>query len=247
MGRLKSTVGGLVGFPLLLLLAGHPLGAQEPEEVAPSIPREGEKEEAPPPAPIVEDLGDERYRIRNIVVEKRLKRFTVPGTILREEPPLEFLAVTKGGLKAYESLVELETDAYEFNTACILIGLDPDHGRAPRAHFDPQPSEGDPVDIWISWNENGKASRVEAADLVRRGEMTLPRGDWVYTGSILTPEGKYLAQLDGTLIGFVHDPSSIIEHRAGFGMGDWGSVGPNPSLLPAVGTRVTLTVERRGE
>jgi hypothetical protein len=208
---------------------------------------EGQPKAGPETRPNVEALGNQRFRVRLIEVDKANKRFTVPGTILRDKPPLEFFAVTTGGFKAYESLLELGATAYEFNTACILIGLDPDKGQPPKYHFDPKPPEGDPVDIWVSWKVDANTTRVEAADLVRRGEKILPRGEWVYTGSIFTPEGGYLASLDGTLIGFVHDPSSIIEHRSGLGLGDFGSVGPNLSLLPPVGTRLTLTVERRGK
>ena len=32
--------------------------------------------------------------------------------------------VTQGGHKAYEALLEVNADAFQFNLACILIGLD---------------------------------------------------------------------------------------------------------------------------
>jgi len=255
MRKIKPTVCALLALSLGSFLAVYPQDKQaeehardrQAEEVAPSIPLEEEEKEAPPSDVTVEDLGEGHYRIRHIEVDKRLKRFAVPGRILRDEPPLEFLAVTAGAFKGYEALVELDANAYEFNTACILIGLDPDNGKPPRVHFDPEPTQGDPVEIWISWDANGETIRLHAADLVRLGEKRLPRSDWAYTGSIVTPHGDYMAHLDGTLIGFVHDPASVIEHRAGFGIKQWGSVGPDRSLMPPVGTPLTLTVERRKE
>jgi hypothetical protein len=54
-----------------------------------------------------------------------------------------------------------------------------------------------------------------------------------------------MAQVLGTLIGFVHDPASVIEHRVGIGIGAYGSIGGNLDLLPEVGTELTLTVENK--
>lgn len=196
--------------------------------------------------PEVEDLGDGRFRIGSIELDKDAGEFQIPGRILRDEPPLEFLVVIKDGFKAYESLLEVDATAYEFNVACILIGLNPKHGVVPEMHFDPQPVKGDPVDIWVAWELDGKPFRRHAADLIRMGDETLARRQWVYIGSGFTPFGEYLAQVDGTLVGFVHDPSSIIEHRTGLGLKDFGAVEPNRSLTPPVGTPIKFIVKRRG-
>ena len=48
--------------------------------------------------------------------------------------------------------------------------------------------------------------------------------------------------MDGTLVGFVHDPAAIIEHRIGLGLGDYGAITGNPGVLPPPGTTVVLTV-----
>ncbi|MGH0033646.1 MAG: YdjY domain-containing protein [Myxococcota bacterium] len=197
--------------------------------------------------PKIQDLGNGQYRIGLVEVDKTKRSIRIPGAILREEPPLEFLAVTQGGFKDYESLLALGASAYEVNLACILVGLDPDRGKAPQFHFDPEPVVGDAVDVWVEWERKGKTTRVDAADLIMMGEKKLAPGEWVYTGSVITPDGQYLAHLDGTIIGFVHDPSPIIEHRTGLGLGAFGAVVADKKLLPPVGTRVTVIVEPRGE
>jgi hypothetical protein len=206
---------------------------------------EGPVPKAPTLQPQVHDLGNQRYRIGRIEINQAAQCFTVPGKVLRLDPPLEFLAITKGGFKGYESLLELEANAYEFNVACLLIGFDADKGKAPHYHFDPAPVQGEAVEIWVSWEQNGETITVDAADLVRLGDVTMPRGEWVYTGSVVTPQGEYLAHRDGTIIGFVHDPASIIEHRSGFGLGKFGEIRPNQALLPPIETRLTLTIQRR--
>jgi hypothetical protein len=72
---------------------------------------------------------------------------------------------------------------------------------------------------------------------------TPTNGSWVYTGSTFLPDGRYLAQVDGALIGFVHDPASIIEYAAGAGLNKYGTIVLNPTLGLAPGTSVTLTVK----
>jgi hypothetical protein len=67
-------------------------------------------------------------------------------------------------------------------------------------------------------------------------------GKWVYTGSAFIPDGRFLAQIDGTLIGFVHDPASIIEYAAGAGLNSYGSIVLNPGAGLNPGTSVVLTI-----
>lgn len=221
---------------LATLLGSAVPSASQPTPAPPKIA-------ASPAPPKVEDLGHQRYRLGAIELDKRAGKFTVPATILRREPPLEFLAIMKGGYKAYESLISVDATAVEFNLACILIGLDASLAKPSRYHFDPQPALGDPVEVRVALPVHGKTSWVDAARLIKLGDQTLAEHGWRYTGSVVTPAGQYLAQNDGTLIGFVHDPATIIEHQTGI-LGKFGLVTANPDLVPAVGTRIMLSVER---
>ncbi len=194
--------------------------------------------------PPIEDRGRGRYVIGHVKLDRPRQRFAVRGVILRDAPPLEFLAVTSDAFKAYESLIRVRANAHEFNLACILIGLDPDKAKAPQQHFDPDPAEGDSVDVHLAWiGGDGRRTTVDLADLVRSGDDTLPRGQWVYTGSHVLPDGRFLAAVDSALVGFVHDPASVIEHRTGF-LQQFDRVTVDTRLAPPVGTRVTLHVAR---
>lgn len=195
--------------------------------------------------PEVQDLGHQQYRIGLIHVDKAHHRFTVVGVVHRLKPPLEFLAEARGGQKGYESLLELGASAHEFNLACILIGLDADKAKPSRYHFDPRPVQGDKVALRLSWAANGKTVVKDVAELLQVNGKAVSHDDWIYTGSVFTRQGEYLAHLDGTLVGFAHDPASIIEHRAGLGLNDYGAVGADPRVAPPKGTRVIMTVEYR--
>lgn len=213
-----------------IVLATLTLSLQVPAEEAPYEPR-------------MEPLGDERYRIGSIIVDRDARTFSVPGKIIHLDSALEYVAVSRGGMKEYESLLELDTLPREFNLACILIGLDDAGAVKPRYQFDDRDAEGPSVAISISWEADGEKKTLSAANAMKTGEDTYNDNSWVYIGSNTSPDGKhFMADVGGTLIGFVHDPDSVIEHRNGAGIGAYGLITGNEDVLPEEGSAVTLKV-----
>ena len=110
-------------------------------------------------------LGQERFQIGRIVVDKRAHSFTVPGRVHVLGKPLEYLATSPGGMKEYETLLELDATGSEFNLACILIGLERDPKQAPYQQFSPtRPLVGQRVAIYVAWSEGGQRRKVSAAE-----------------------------------------------------------------------------------
>ena len=201
--------------------------------------------QATPSTPVVERLGTNLFQVGSIRVDTAAREISVAGRINPDVVALEFIANTRGGVKAYETAMTLDTDAITFNTALLLIGLDRTRARnAPTAHYDPATPDGDSVDVSIDC-PGRECQRMPAERLMydTNAKQTVPPGKWVYTGSAFLPDGRYLAHIDGTLVGFVHDPSTIIEYAAGAGLNRWGSIVLNPNLGLKPGTALTLTVK----
>jgi hypothetical protein len=201
-----------------------------------------------PPAPVGElkPLGNDRYQVGRIVVDKAAGRFTVPGRVHLLDKPLEYLASSPGGMKEYETLLQVDASGSEFNLACILLGLERDPEQPMTYQFSPQPVAGPRVNISIAWQEGGRRRQVSAAEaLLEQGADTKPEAvEWVYTGSVApTSYSPFAADVTGTLVGFVHDPSTIIDTVRGLGIGAYGSVNGNSALLPPVGSTIELVVE----
>ncbi len=233
----------------LLVLAGmsvHGLAQAETpsESKTPSEAETPSVAETPSkPGPPIEDLGDERYRIGTITVDKAGRSFTVPGKILHLKQPLEYLAVKRNGGKGYESLLELDVLAVEFQLACILVGLDDRNSVKPRFQYDEREPEGQALDITLSWDADDEAKTVKAASALMAGDTPFDDHAWVYIGSMpSSTDGSLLAEASGTLIGFVHDPLAVIEHRKGARAGSYGLMTGNAALLPPEGAPVTVTV-----
>lgn len=197
----------------------------------------------PPLAPArVEKLDGSRVRIGTVTVDLAAKEVSVPG-VINDVPVLEFLVNTKGGYKSYESAIEIDSNAIDFNLGLILIGLDREHAtNRPRFHFDPIPPSGDPVELWVSWIVDGAERRVRAEELIwdDSAKATMPVGRWVYTGSrFVQGSTAFLADVDGVVVGFVHTPAPLIE-RADPVPGPYGAIRINPNLQLKPGTAVNL-------
>ena len=196
---------------------------------------------APAPSP-VEKLGPNQFRIGKILVDIAKKELSVAG-VINNVQVLEFLANMKEGFKAYESAMELETNAVNFNVACLLIGLDPVGAVPARFQFDSEPPKGHPVEVFVEWDESGRTRRVRAEQFLydRVTKQTLSEGPWIYTGSVIYETNRYLAETEGVLVGFMHTPAPIIENPRTT-IGEFGDHVINPELNIKPGKAVSLVV-----
>tara|TARA_R110002049_G_scaffold21792_14_gene79129 strand:- start:3630 stop:4370 length:741 start_codon:yes stop_codon:yes gene_type:complete len=227
---------------LLLWLAGvQPAMAESP------------KVQPPPNAELgIEKLGNEKFRIGNVIVDKAARRFSLPARVAHTTDPLEYFAVARGGAKEYESLLELDATATQFQLASILIGLDDARSVKPRYQFDERPAEGPAVDIHIDWSDEFRSVSITASEALMFDRKPITSDEWVYTGSVTEANGQFMAETIGSVISFVHDPFAIIDHHSGIGVGKYGSITGNGVLLPPVGATVTVSVslnqqDKRGE
>lgn len=219
---------------LVALGCGVALGPAAAQPAVPTIlPSIGE----------IKDLGNDRFQVGKIMVDKRARRFVVPGRVQALDKPLEYLATTPAGRKAYETLLVLDTSGSEMNLACILIGLE----RDPKVPSSRQLSEsGQPVLLFLAWTgATGQRRMVTAAEAllsVEAGKGAVV--EWAYTGSFTSIDGSQLAaDHTGTLISFVKkDATGIIEAVSGMSLGPYGAVRGSAGLPPE-GSAVELIVE----
>jgi hypothetical protein len=203
-------------------------------------------QESPAPAanPKMVSLGGERYQIGAIVVDRKARRFALPARVHVLNKPLEYLLTTKGGMKEYETLLETDVTGTEFNLACILLGLERDPTLEPYMQFSQKRVAGPRVEVTITRKDGDRAATMNAGEVLfdtdaKPGEPV----EWVYVGSQKHwQDGRFAADVTGTLIGFVHDPNTIVESALGLGIGAYGSVNGDAERLPPVGSDVELAV-----
>lgn len=227
-------MAGAAGAGLLVLLCGALVVPRAQVPVGSTPPR---------PSSAVEKRGDHTYRIGRIEIDTARREVVVPGT-LNDVTTLEFVANAQNGVKAYETAITLNTDAVSLNAALLLIGLDPANGVVPKMQFDPAEPKGDPIELSVTIN--GRRLPVEDLTMDRRTGKPLPSGPWVYTGStFIAAEGgsRFLAEMDGVLIGMMHGPSALIENPRPHAVGGFGAIVLNPKLGVPANTPLTLTIK----
>jgi len=202
-------------------------------------------EPTPPVVGLIKPLGQERYQIGRIVVDKRAHSFTVPGRVHALDKPLEYLATSPGGRKAYEALLELDASGSEFNLACILIGLERDPKLASSKPPVVANVVGQRVAMSVAWTQDGQRRKVTAAEALFNADARakIESVEWVYIGSFTSIDGsRFAADHTGTLISFIKDPTGLIEAVSGVGVGPYGSM-RGSAALPPEGSAIELIVE----
>ena len=78
--------------------------------------------------------------------------------------------------------------------------------------------------LFVEWNKAGVFHSEPVGAFLKVGTSAAPTEDWVYIGSYFMQNGRYAAAELKNLIGFSHDRESIIQHRSGLGLEQYGLV-----------------------
>ncbi len=190
--------------------------------------------EAAKPAPTLPNL---RLDVKSRTIE-------IDGTFCVGEYPLELLAC-QNQLRDYESMISSPCKPSVLHTALLAIGLKPrvrdrkDPGKILR--------EGDPVDIRIRFERDGKAVTVEPRELIvdLKTKQHIAATPWVFYGSFLFPAHDdknrmvYLADSEQWLIGLLGDTASVIDLHPRH-VGTYGSLAIDLKAAPAQAAKATL-------
>lgn len=215
------------------------------DKTPPNTPPPFMEKPAPPSTtpPAIEPLGNDRFRIGAITVDRKLRELRFPGLLSLAKGTLEYVVCAPGG-KLYESLLQGNVDPYHLQLALLLIGLEPTNNLEFQG--DPKPATGSPVSITLSWV--GREGRVShrAEELVR-GLSTgkpMPRIDWVFSGSYFS-NGIFAASVNKSLVAVYNDPSAILNNPLPTG-GDDNAYEVMTSAVPPVGTEVEIVLRATG-
>jgi hypothetical protein len=188
--------------------------------------------------PEVEPLGDDRFRIGQLVLDRRQREVRFPGAVTLHEGTLEYLACAPQG-KLYESLLRADVDPYHLQLALLLIGLEPRNNL--RRQGDEATPLGDPLTIHVAWEAAGGRVERRAESLVRQhydSDKTMVETEWVFTGSMFH-DGVFAASVNRSLIAVYNDPTAIVNNPQRGGSDDTFYV-PNASALPPLDTVVEI-------
>ena len=197
------------------------------------------------------------FELGSVRMDRRQRSVSFPGSLNMANGPLEYFLVTKWG-KTHESVLRTEVEPFQIHVAMLLLAdgaTTPTNspsagaGNAPGGggQFISNPSKeaipGDKVTIEVSWQAAGKKLQRRGDELVFNllNKATMTNSVWVYNGSRVW-DGKFMAQLSGSIVSLVSDPDAQINSMA-VGHDNDRIWNVNTNDLPAIDTPVRITIK----
>jgi hypothetical protein len=193
------------------------------------------------------------FQVGDVTLDKNARSVTFPATVNMSDGVIEYLLVSKFG-KTHESMFATDVEPFHLHTAMLLLGargtpsssgvLEP-VGQITNAGLEHAPAlKGENVFIFVKWKTAGGDRRVNAEDLVfnDKTKRNAARGPWTYNGSGFYAQGKFAAQIEGSFVAMVTDPTALINNpRPGRDNDSIWSV--DPAKVPPKDTPVQITIQ----
>jgi hypothetical protein len=223
----------------------------------------------PPPAPTNSTLTLTNAAIRTVEpgifeigrvrLDQRKRSITFEAELNRADVPMEYFLVTTYG-KTHESILKTAAAPYDIHLAMLLLGADassntnfpgsPANGiPGPIVHPSAEAIPGNKVAIDVKWKTLAGVVQHPAEELVFKEDTktVMAHGAWVYNGSMLV-QGKFLSQVDGSIISLVTDPVALINNTGpGHDNDEIWLANTNNLPPPNVPVEVTIMIENRAQ
>ncbi len=185
-------------------------------------------------------------KLPGIQIFRQQKQIWVMGVVNQTLGPIELLATTAIG-KTHESVLVLECSPQIFQSALLLLGLNP--GGGGKYQGDTVSPYGDAVFIYVEWQENNQTKRVYAEELVWdcKKNTSMQLTHWVFTGSRFIRNSKnniiFAANPQGILIATYFDPDAILNNPLPERVDD-SAYEANFRVIPPKGTPVKVILSK---
>ncbi|OQX75940.1 MAG: hypothetical protein B6D64_10775 [Bacteroidetes bacterium 4484_276] len=171
------------------------------------------------PGDILKKINETTYLLNDIEIKTDDRTVSFPCKVNMETGLIEVVVCTPKG-KTHESLLVTEVSPLEFQTAIMLLGLDPvneipdDASLAdPLSPYKSIETTGDSVLIFIETETNGKTIRKRVEDYIwdeSKGRAS-DHSTWLFRGAVTHQSGHVIIDPETTMIATYHDPLAIME------------------------------------
>ncbi len=186
----------------------------------------------------IKKIGKNLYKLGNLTLNSQDSEIIIPGIINMQQGIIELLACSEGG-KVHESVLVLDIIPYHLHVALLLLGLN--FGGGLEYQGDPNTPKGDSVEIWVKWKIDDNDKIVRAEDLIPRNK-SMEHTAWVFSGSKII-DGKYMADIEKTIITTYHDPFTILDNPMSTGAND-EVYKVNETIVPPKGTPISTIIKK---
>lgn len=193
-------------------------------------------ESAVPPRPSPVRWEGQTAILGSVRLDAATKTVVATGWVNQTEGPIEVLACGIQG-KVHEAVFVLAVNPLDLQAALLLAGL---KSGEPMPELGVGPPRGDPLDIVVAWNADGKPRSARAEAFVWNVETNagLPATPWIFTGSVVK-DGQFKALAEESLVVTYWDPFAIVNLPLPCGSNDEILV-VNTNVVPPYETPVAL-------
>ena len=186
----------------------------------------------------IKRLEDGRIEMGEVTIDPQKRSLTFPATVNMQTGMVEYVVVTSTG-KTHESVLRTEAKPFHIHTAMLLLGAK--GGRDPAAFLDPKKElPGEQIQIFAAWQDQRRPLQELVAHATNSRPMTLPH--WIYNGSYASDDGRFLAQVEGSIVSLISDRGALINNpRQDRDNDELWTV--NTNTVPEVGTPVQVIIE----
>lgn len=174
------------------------------------------------PKKAIQRIEGDRYKCGSIEFDQKTREIRIPCKLNMREGPLEYVLVHESG-KVHESLLSTAARPLELNIVLLLLNWKKsevffDFSNADRGGVPVKKAKNPPasqVEVHVAWKDKeGKdqTCRVEQwmHQIEKRAKVT--EVPWIYTGSIIMPDGRWLAEETGSIMALYVDPGSMFNN-----------------------------------
>jgi hypothetical protein len=188
--------------------------------------------------------GTNTYTVGGVKVDKAARTLQISAVVNMREKVLEYALVTRSG-KTHESLFATDVRPTDVHVAALLLGWQPREiiGLTNQTWAIPESSA---VVITASWQHAGRSQQRSLNELIGLAEgesevitRPLDAGPWFYNGSRMPEGGPFIAEQGGSIVSLIFDPDALVNNPHPDRNNDDIHF-PNTSLIPPVGTPVTV-------
>ncbi len=200
--------------------------------------------------PVLQKKDKTTYQLNDVVIDTEAGSISFPCLVNMNDGLVEVILCTKEG-KLHESLLSTTVTPMEFQTALLLLGLDPvneepdDPAKAdPLSNFTTIETPGDSVVITLSLQRDGKqvTEPIEHFVFDETVKKELGKSTWLFRGPVTHRSGHVIIDPDVTMIATYSDPIALMELNAQSKFNDeLFYVNKNKNLI--IGEPVTLTIK----
>lgn len=174
------------------------------------------------PGDVLKKVADNVYMLSEMTIDVSNGSVIIPCKINMNEGLIEVVLCRREG-KVHESLLTTYISPLEFQTAMLLLGLDPVNEmpddesqvdlQSPLASIE---TPGDSVLLFLSWDVDGKTIKKPLESFIydQSVDKDLKPSTWLFRGPVTHKRGFIVLDPDVSIIATYHDQMALMELNA---------------------------------